>query len=89
MSRPASVYHALFLTEKFGTFKVGPKELPTPGPGEIIVKEISVGLNSIDWKIQATGFQVTEYPAILGQEAAGEVEATGGGVTRFKKGDKV
>ncbi|KIJ68037.1 hypothetical protein HYDPIDRAFT_37606 [Hydnomerulius pinastri MD-312] len=84
-----SLYRALYLNEKFGAFKVGPKELPTPGPGEILVKEISVGLNPVDWKIQASGFWVTEYPAILGNEAAGEVEAVGEGVKEFKKGDKV
>ncbi|KAF9218705.1 GroES-like protein [Gyrodon lividus] len=87
MSR--TVYRALYLMERSGPFEVGHKELPTPGSGEIIVKEISVGLNPVDWKIQATGFWVTDYPAILGNEAAGEVEAVGEGVTEFKKGDKV
>ena len=58
---------ALFLKEKFGAFEVGTKALPTPGPGEILVKEVAVGLNNIDWKIQAYGFMVTEFPAILGK----------------------
>ncbi|KAF9233967.1 chaperonin 10-like protein [Melanogaster broomeanus] len=89
MSRSSSVYRALYLTEKFGSLQVRPKQLPTVGPGEILVHEFSVGLNPVDWKIQATGFWVTEYPAILGCEAAGEVYAVGQGVTEFKKGDKV
>ncbi|KAH7929908.1 GroES-like protein [Leucogyrophana mollusca] len=80
---------ALWLTEKLGSFKVGPKDIPIPGPGEILVKVHSVGLNPVDWKIQATGFWVENYPAVLGNEAAGTVEALGEGVTAFVKGDKV
>lgn len=89
MSRSSSNYRALYLTEKFGSLQVRPKQLPTVGPGEILVHEFSVGLNPVDWKIQDTGFWVTDYPAILGNEAAGEVYAVGEGVTEFKKGDKV
>lgn len=81
--------HALFLKEKFGAFEVGTKAMPTPGPGDILVKEVAVGLNPIDWKIQAYGIMETEFPAILGRDAAGQVEAVGEGVTQFKKGDKV
>lgn len=84
-----STSRALFLKEKFGAFEVGIKAVPTPGPGEILVKEVAVGMNPIDWKIQAYGAFVSEYPAILGSDAAGEVEAVGEGVTQFKKGDKV
>ncbi|KAF8131865.1 chaperonin 10-like protein [Boletus edulis] len=84
-----STSRALFLKEKFGAFEVGTKAIPTPGPGEILVKEVAVGLNPVDWKIQAYGIFVSEFPAILGSDAAGEVEAVGEGVTQFKKGDKV
>ncbi|KAI9573299.1 chaperonin 10-like protein [Boletus coccyginus] len=84
-----STSRALFLTKKFGAFAVGTKAVPTPGPGEILVKEAAIGLNPIDWKIQAYGIFVADFPAILGSDAAGEVVAVGEGVTQFKKGDKV
>lgn len=84
-----STSRALFLKEKFGAFELGTKPLPTPGPGEVLVKEISVGLNPVDWKIQDYGIFPFQYPTILGSDAAGEVEAVGEGVTQFKKGDKV
>ena len=84
-----STSRALFLTKKIGAFAVGTKALPTPGPGEILVKEAAIGLNPLDWKIQAYGLFVTDFPAILGSDAAGEVAAVGEGVTQFKKGDKV
>ena len=84
-----STSRALFLTEKFGALEVGTKARPSPGPGEILVKEVAIGLNPIDWKIQAYGLFATEFPAIIGSDAAGEVVAVGEGVTQFKKGDKV
>ncbi|KAH7904144.1 chaperonin 10-like protein [Hygrophoropsis aurantiaca] len=92
--RQFSVQHmssqsALWLTEKQGSFALGPKEIPTPGPGEILVKIHSAGLNPIDWKIAAFGFLVEDYPAVLGNEAAGTVEAVGEGVANVVEGDKV
>lgn len=84
-----STSRALFLKEKFGAFELGTKPRPTPGPGEILVKEVAVALNPIDWKIQDYGAIVTDFPAVLGSDGAGEVEAVGEDVTLFKKGDKV
>ncbi|KAI9573297.1 chaperonin 10-like protein [Boletus coccyginus] len=84
-----STSRALFLKEKFGAFEVGTKALPSPGPGDILVKEVAIGLNPIDWKIQAYGLFATDFPAIIGNDASGEVVAVGEGVTQFKKDDRV
>lgn len=61
---------------------------PEPGPGEVRVRHIAVGLNFID-TYQRTGLYPVRLPAVLGREMAGVVEAVGAGVTRFKPGDRV
>lgn len=59
-----------------------------PGPGEVRVRHVAVGLNFAD-----TYFRSGLYPAVLpagmGVEAAGVVEAVGPGVTGFAEGDRV
>ncbi len=61
---------------------------PKPGPGQILVRHRAVGLNFID-TYQRSGLYPMRYPAVLGQEAAGVVEALGEGVSRFAVGDRV
>ena len=63
-------------------------ETPRPGPGQILVRHEAIGLNFID-TYQRSGLYPMRYPVILGQEAAGVVEATGEGAARFKVGDRV
>ncbi|EIW77115.1 GroES-like protein [Coniophora puteana RWD-64-598 SS2] len=82
---------ALLLKSKRGIFELGTRNIPKPGPGEVLVKSYAVSLNPIDWKSQAYGLflQDSDYPAILGQGTAGVVEEVGAGVTHVSKGDKV
>src|ERR1700752_2792188 len=63
-------------------------ETPTPGPGQVRVRNAAIGLNYID-TYQRSGLYPIRFPAVLGQEAAGVVDAVGEGVTRFKAGDRV
>jgi len=62
--------------------------VPSPGPGEILVRNVAIGLNFIDI-YQRTGLYPLPLPSGLGKESAGVVEAVGEGVTRFKVGDRV
>jgi NADPH:quinone reductase-like Zn-dependent oxidoreductase len=59
-----------------------------PGPGEVRIRHMAVGLNMAD-----TYFRIGMYPAALpngiGMEGAGVVEATGPGVTQVSVGDRV
>lgn len=60
-----------------------------PQAKEILIRNVSIGINPIDWKSIAYGFGIHSYPWINGRESAGIVEEIGEGVTRFKKGDRV
>ena len=61
--------------------------LPTPGPGQILLRQEAAGLNFIDTYFRS-GLYPAKFPLILGQEGAGIVEAIGEGVTRFQVGDR-
>lgn len=65
---------------------------PTPGPGELLIKVRAAAVNPGDWKVRE-GY-LKEYfplslPATIGADFSGTVEATGSGVTKFKRGDEV
>jgi NADPH:quinone reductase len=62
--------------------------VPAPGPGEALVRQRAIGLNFID-VYQRTGLYPVALPAVLGQEAAGVVEAVGPGVTEVAVGERV
>ncbi len=67
------------------------KEKPTAGPGEILVRMHAASLNFRDLGIIAGkyfGGPVAKDTVLL-SDGAGEVEAVGEGVTRFKVGDRV
>ncbi len=60
---------------------------PTPGPGEILIRQTAIGLNFIDTYYRS-GLYPMPLPGVLGSEGAGVIEAVGEGVTRFKIGDR-
>ena len=62
--------------------------VPEPGPGEIRVRHQAVGLNFID-TYHRSGLYPVSFPAVIGSEGAGVVDAVGEGVTRFAVGDRV
>ncbi len=84
-----STHKALLLLEKQGDYAVKDIPTPKPGPGELLVAVHATGLNPVDWKIHDYAFFITEYPAILGTDAACVVKEIGEGVTGFAVGDKV
>jgi NADPH2:quinone reductase len=62
--------------------------LAAPGPGELRLRQLAIGLNFID-VYQRTGQYPLPLPATLGVEAVGVVEAVGPGVTGVAPGDRV
>jgi NADPH2:quinone reductase len=61
---------------------------PEPGPGQALVKIAAAGVNFIDIYFRI-GLYKADPPVILGNEAAGTVEAVGPGVSEVKPGDRV
>jgi NADPH2:quinone reductase len=64
-------------------------DLPSPGPGEVIVRHHAIGLNYIDIYIRSGLYKQPSYPCGLGFEGAGVIEKLGPKVTAFKVGDRV
>ncbi len=62
---------------------------PTPGPGEVLVRQEAVGLNFIDVYFRTGLYKLPAFPAVIGMEGAGKVEAMGSGVAEIKVGDRV
>jgi NADPH:quinone reductase len=59
-----------------------------PGPGQVRLKHVAVGLNFADIYFR-TGLYPVPLPCGLGVEAAGVVQAVGEGVTNVVPGDRV
>ncbi|KAF7789620.1 hypothetical protein EIP86_000566 [Pleurotus ostreatoroseus] len=70
-------------------FEITEADVPKPEAGNVLIHEESVGLNPADWKIQEFDPFKSEYPFILGFEAAGTVVQLGEGVSSLAVGDKV
>ncbi len=72
-------------------------ERPEIGEHEVLVRVRAAGVNPADWAVMS-GFPYIARPVyglrrpktgVRGTDVAGEVEAVGSGVTRFKPGDEV
>ncbi|WP_322770483.1 zinc-dependent alcohol dehydrogenase family protein, partial [Frankia sp. Cr1] len=66
-------------------------EVGEPGPGELRVRVDAIGLNRAEVMFRSGYYiePVKEFPARLGYEAAGVVEAVGAGVAGFEIGQAV
>jgi NADPH:quinone reductase-like Zn-dependent oxidoreductase len=67
-------------------------DLPQPGLGQVRIAVRAAGVNQIDWKLRAgymREFMPLSFPAGVGGDAAGVVDAIGEGVTDVSVGDAV
>ena len=60
-----------------------------PGLGQALIRQTAAGLNYIDVYHRTGLYPVPAMPAIIGNEAAGVVEAVGEGVSEVAVGDRV
>jgi NADPH2:quinone reductase len=77
--------------DKFGgpeVLVVKDVELEKPGPKEVLIKNLSIGLNFID-VYHRTGLYPIPLPSGIGLEACGVIEEVGSEVKLFKVGDRV
>ncbi|PIQ81488.1 MAG: quinone oxidoreductase [Candidatus Omnitrophica bacterium CG11_big_fil_rev_8_21_14_0_20_64_10] len=70
--------------------RVEPFEPPQPGPGEALLRIRSAGINPVDTYLRA-GLQgyTPKLPYTPGMDGAGEILASGNGVSGFKTGQRV
>ena len=77
--------------EKFGgpdVLKVENIEIGKPKSNEVLIKNLSIGINYID-TYHRTGLYPIPLPSGIGLEACGVIEEVGPDVTLFKVGDRV
>jgi NADPH:quinone reductase-like Zn-dependent oxidoreductase len=89
-----------FIHENYGppeTLRMAEVDKPTPDAGEVLVKVRAVSVNAADWHLlrgkplfsRATLGLLRPKHQIPGVDIAGQVEAVGSGVTRYKPGDEI
>jgi NADPH:quinone reductase len=61
---------------------------PEPGPGQVLVRPVAIGLNFIE-TYQRSGVYPVQHPFRPGGEGAGEIVALGGDVTDLSVGDAI
>ncbi len=66
-------------------------QVPAPGPNEVRIKVKAIGINRAEamWRVDDYFESVKSFPAGLGYEAAGIVDAVGKDVSGFAAGDDV
>lgn len=64
-------------------------DLGEPGPGEVRIRQTCAGVNFRDIYRRTGQHVVKQFPAPLGTEGAGVIDAVGPGVTRFTVGQRV
>lgn len=65
-------------------------QVGAPGPGEVRLRQTAIGLNFVDTYYRSGLYPAPNgLPMVLGNEAAGVIEAVGEGVSEFKPGDRV
>ncbi|HEU4623771.1 MAG TPA: NAD(P)-dependent alcohol dehydrogenase [Steroidobacteraceae bacterium] len=79
---------AAVLREPNGPFEIEKLTIDRPGPNEVLVRIVAVGMCHTDLAVRARHLP-TPLPAVLGHEGAGIVEAVGAGVQKVVPGDHV
>jgi NADPH:quinone reductase len=69
---------------------LGEMPIPSPGPGEVLVRLATSGVNPSDWKTRRGSTRPMAFPRVIPHsDGAGTVEAVGEGVPRGRIGERV
>src|SRR2546428_10223387 len=66
------------------------RQVPTPGPGEVLLKMVAASICGTDYHLYSWdtwASEIVKPPVVLGHELAGLGAATGSGVKRAEEGD--
>lgn len=81
---------AYYLDKPAGSFTAKSEPIPSPGPGEVLLRVAKTSVCQSDVVIYKVGLpRIKSWPAIVLHEACCYVEAVGPGVTKFASGDLV
>jgi D-arabinose 1-dehydrogenase-like Zn-dependent alcohol dehydrogenase len=80
---------AVQVTQANGPFEIVERDVPSPGPGEVLVKVQACGICHSDSLTKEGLWPGIQYPRVPGHEVAGVIEAIGPNVAEWKTGQRV
>ncbi len=72
-----------------GNFELVERDIPEPGPRQVRVKVEACGICHSDVLVKDGLWPGIQYPRVPGHEIAGRIDAVGGEVTQWEKGQRV
>ena len=70
-------------------FQLVERDIPEPAAGQVRVRVLACGVCHSDALTKNGQFPGLTFPRVPGHEIAGVIDATGDGVTTWKKGERV
>lgn len=80
---------AVIVPEAQGPFQLVERDIPTPGPGEVLIKVQACGICHSDALTKEGTWPGIQYPRIPGHEIAGVIEQLGADVIGWSPGQRV
>lgn len=81
--------NAMVVNKPGADFVMVEREIPTPGPGHVLIKVEACGICHSDVFVKEGLFPGIEFPRSPGHEVAGVVESVGAGVKMWQPGQRV
>lgn len=92
VSNTSSLQASQIAIEQYGdasTLRLREATLPAPETGEVRIRQTAIGVNFVDIYHRTGVYHLQEFPAVLGVEAVGVIDAVGAGVESLHPGQRV